>query len=194
MSEIVKRVAGGRWAVLALALTFGLFGAAETSFAQTITTFASGFREAIGLTFDGAGNLYVADTLAGTVSKITPGGAVSTFVSGLNEPFGLAFDGAGNLYVADSGDGTVRKVTPGGTVSTFASGFNNPTGLAFDGAGNLYVANGSVVSKDSLALPVPTLSEWALMGLAALLSGGGLFALRRKGAFGRRGESCGGTA
>ena len=98
-------------------------------------------RRPRGLAFDAAGNLYVANAGANTVSKVTPAGAVSTFASGFNDPDGLAFDAAGNLYVANSGNNTVSKVTPAGVVSTFASGFNDPDGLAFDAAGNLYVAN-----------------------------------------------------
>ena len=79
----------------------------------------------------------------GTISKVTPAGAVSTFVSsGLDYPEGLAFDAAGNLYVANSGNNTISEVTPAGAVSTFvSSGLNGPDGLAFDAAGNLYVAN-----------------------------------------------------
>ena len=109
--------------------------------AGVVSTFASGFNDPVGLAFDAAGNLYVANVGNDTVSEVTPAGAVSTFASGFNDPNGLAFDAAGNLYVANIGNDTVSKVTPAGVVSTFASGFNDPDGLAFDAAGNLYVAN-----------------------------------------------------
>ncbi len=122
----------------------GTFSIPVTHFgtvAQTISTFASGFKNSVGLAFDSAGNLYVGDTGNNTVAKVTPAGVVSTFATGFDGPFALAFDAAGNLYVANSGNNTVSEVTPAGVMSTFASGFNDPSGLAFDSAGNLYVAS-----------------------------------------------------
>ena len=113
----------------------------------TVSTFAQGLSSPFGLAFDGNGNLYVANESNGTVSKVTPGGAVSTFVTlGVTPPTkrltALAFDTNGNLYVASYINSTISKVTPGGIVSTFvSSGLNHPNGLAFDTSGNLYVAN-----------------------------------------------------
>jgi len=65
----------------------------------------------------------VANEFGGTISEVTPGGAVSTFASGFNGPFGLAFDAAGNLFVANNGNGRISEVTPGGAVSTLRFGF-----------------------------------------------------------------------
>ena len=104
----------------------------EVTPAGVVSTFASGFDDPVGLAFDSAGNLYVANAGNDTVSKVTPAGVVSTFASGFDGPDGLAFDSAGNLYVANLGSNTVSEVTPAGVVSTFASGFNSPDGLAFD--------------------------------------------------------------
>ncbi len=64
---------------------------------------------------DSAGNLYVANYLNGSISKITPGGVQTTFASGLSGPNFISFDGAGNLFVAHYGSGSVTKITPGGT-------------------------------------------------------------------------------
>jgi len=115
----------------------------------TAGPFASGFSTAQGLAFDAAGNLYVANSTADTVSRVTPAGVVTTFASGLSFPIGLAFDAAGNLYVSNGTAGTVSRVTPAGAVTPFASGFSNPNGVAFDATGNLYVANatGGTVSR-----------------------------------------------
>ena len=56
------------------------------------------------LAFDAAGNLYVANYNAGTVSKVPAGGgAPTTYVSGLSNPHAVAFDAAWrNLYIANA--------------------------------------------------------------------------------------------
>ncbi len=108
---------------------------------------AAHFRLPQGITVDGSGNLYVADTENYTIRKITPAGVVST-LAGLPEALdipnsipitvateasqngtgsaatipgnGIVVDGSGNLWVAAGG--TIRKVTPAGVVTTFAGG------------------------------------------------------------------------
>jgi sugar lactone lactonase YvrE len=95
-----------------------------------------------GITIDGAGNLYVADTKNHSIRKITPKGEVSTLAGGgpfagvkLKEwfddgvgsaaefyyPHGIAIDRGGNLYVADFGSARIRKVTMQGEVSTLVN-------------------------------------------------------------------------
>src|SRR6201993_150516 len=68
------------------------------------STFASGLNNPLGLAFDSAGNLFVADTGhyagEGAIYKFTPTGVRTPFASGLNSPLALAFDGQGNLFVA----------------------------------------------------------------------------------------------
>jgi sugar lactone lactonase YvrE len=89
-----------------------------------------------GITIDGSGNLYVADTGNSIIRKITPGGATVSTVAGspslrgttngtgsaarFNQPYGITSDSAGNLYVADTLNQTIRKITPAGVVTTFA--------------------------------------------------------------------------
>ena len=132
---------------------------------------AATFSSPIGLAFDSAGNLYVADEMNHTLRRISSTGTVSTYAGAagfsgttngalltarFNHPSGVAFDSAGNLYVADTFNHTIRKISPLGVVTTFAglegvtgtsdgSGsaalFNKPTGLATDSAGNVYVAD-----------------------------------------------------
>lgn len=132
---------------------------------------AARFQYPYALAFDAAGNLYVADSGAHTVRKVTPAGVVTTLagsagVAGsadgtgtaaqFNLPQGIAVDFSSNVYVSDSGNSTIRKITPGGVVTTFAGAagqlgatdglgsaarFRNPGGIIADVTGNLYVAD-----------------------------------------------------
>ncbi|HQR46547.1 MAG TPA: NHL repeat-containing protein [Thermoanaerobaculia bacterium] len=77
---------------------------------------AARFYSPTRLTVDGAGNLFVADTLNHTIRKVTRDGGVST-LAGL----------AGSVGTAD-GPGTLAR-------------FANPLGVAVDGSGNLYVSD-----------------------------------------------------
>ena len=85
---------------------------------------------------DASGNVYIADTSASRVRKISPDGIISTIAGNgtqgysgdgapataarLNWPLGLAMDSAGNLYVGDSGNQRVRRIDANGMISTVA--------------------------------------------------------------------------
>ncbi len=121
----------------------------------------------LGMQFDSAGNLYVADFLNGDVLKfVPPFSSTSTpamtfdVCGGVGAGCGLnaiTFDSSGDLYVSDSFGGTIFKINlislPVGDVSEFFShpfltpgshGFPpfGANGLAFNAAGTaLYIAN-----------------------------------------------------
>jgi sugar lactone lactonase YvrE len=128
------------------------------------------FSQPTGVALDGAGTLFIADSLNHTIRRLDLGtGRVGT-VAGtrgnagnvdstqswptFNTPLGLAFDAAsGNLYVADSGNDGLRKIAFSGPnrqypwVSTLRDASNTPLnivypwGLACDGQGTLYVGS-----------------------------------------------------
>jgi trimeric autotransporter adhesin len=116
------------------------------------------------VTFDSAGNLYIADAGNHRIRKVAAGsGIISTVAgngtasgtdwgsfsgdggpataAGLASPGGIAFDGTGNLYIADSNNQRVRKVAAGtGTISTVAG--NGSYGFSGDGG----PATGTIIS------------------------------------------------
>jgi sugar lactone lactonase YvrE len=103
---------------------------------------------------DRSGNLYIAETLAPIVRRVTPDGIITTVAgtgvpgfSGdggpavaaqLSNPVSVAADGANNIYISDSI--RIRKITQDGVIMTVAT-FSSPTGgLAVDMTGNVYVS------------------------------------------------------
>lgn len=126
-----------------------LAGAAGSPGSANGTGKSARFRHPGSVALDTAGNVYVADTEAHTVRKITPVGAVTTLAGSANvfgssdgqgsaarfrAPQGIATDAAGNIYVADTSNHTIRKVSPDGTVTTLA-GTAGQSGST-DGTGN----------------------------------------------------------
>jgi DNA-binding beta-propeller fold protein YncE len=134
--------------------------------------FVTGLTYPLGLAFDSAGNLYVANPVSSTVSKISPAGNISTFATlppGSN-PVDLAFDKSGNLYVSQLETSRISKISPSGSITTFASGglINRPDGIAFDSSGNLYVANFDDF-RISKVTPSGAVSQFAFGGANGLI-------------------------
>ena len=104
-----------------------------------------------GITGDASGNIYVGQTNAGIVSKVTPSGDVTTYATGLNNPDGIAFAPDGKLYVA-SRNGQLKVVPAGGGASAnFATLSPSIMRIRADNAGNVYALNADLhtISKIS---------------------------------------------
>lgn len=135
-------------------------GKIEVTGGGTASTYATlGTNDNIeGMVTDAANNLYVADTTAGNVYKISPGGAQTTIATGLMSPGDVAVDSFGNVYVANSAAGTVlRYAATGGAATTYASGLLMPEGITFGANGIMYVAeqgNGNTNSGQISTVPV----------------------------------------
>jgi gliding motility-associated-like protein len=128
------------------------------------------FSTPYGIAIDAAGNLYVTDSQALLLRKITPAGIVSTLAGtpfstrndggtgydvSFDGPYGVAVNSQGMIYVADAVGNQVRQITPTGYVTTFAGGeiegstdgqgtaarFRSPSGITVDAAGTIYVAD-----------------------------------------------------
>jgi hypothetical protein len=90
----------------------------------------------IGLAYDRAGNLYIADYGNNRVRKVTPDGTISTIAgngqpgytgdgspamqASLNQPQAIAVDDAGEVFIADTSNNALRKIALDGTITTLA--------------------------------------------------------------------------
>jgi len=97
----------------------------------------------IGVAIDGAGNIYIADTLNHRIRKVTRATGLISTVAGtgvagyngdnipatqaqVNSPTGLAVDTAGNLFIADQSNNRIRKINTSGIITTVVgNGQNN---------------------------------------------------------------------
>lgn len=152
------------------------------------------FEDPFSAAVDAAGVVYVADSAAHVIRRITPDGAVTTYAGTAGQfgstdgtgaearfysPFGVAVDAAGIVYVADSFNHTVRKIAAGGVVTTLAGSaqsggktdgagtaarFDQPFGIAVD-------ANGTVYVSDATANTIRTISPAGVVSTLAGLAG-----------------------
>jgi len=131
-----------------------------------------------GITVDGSGNVYVADTHNSRVQKFSSGGTYLTHWGSNGTangqfywPRGIAVDGNGNVYVADSGNHRVQKFTSEGTYvgqwGSYGTGngqFMSPQGIAVDGNGNVYVADSGNHRVQKFTSDGTYVTQWGSFG------------------------------
>ncbi|GAB3690755.1 hypothetical protein GCM10027592_08240 [Spirosoma flavus] len=111
-----------------------------------------------GITVDGLGNIFIADTENHRIRKIDTNGIITTVAgtgvsalsgdggpataASLNQPRGITTDNQGNLFIADQGNNRIRKIDTNGTIKTVAGSTQlyEPFDVAVDIAGNLFIA------------------------------------------------------
>jgi formylglycine-generating enzyme required for sulfatase activity/sugar lactone lactonase YvrE len=126
-----------------------LAGSGISSYSDGNGTSAS-FKAPLGLSVDGSGFVYVADTYNHILRKITSSGNVTTLdysgtetMAGFSHPQGVAVDGSGNIFVADTYNHMIRRIDLNGTVMdlTRAGEVYFPSGIAVDAHGDVYIAD-----------------------------------------------------
>jgi hypothetical protein len=114
------------------------------------------------MTFDSAGNYYIADFGGNRIRKVDTVGNISTVAgngfSGYSGdggpatqaeiylPLGVAVDPSANIFISDTSNAVIRKVDTAGIITTFAinPNFSDLLSMAVDLVGNLYVADDGV--------------------------------------------------
>jgi hypothetical protein len=164
LNDTIRRISASG-AVVTLAGAAGQYGSNDG------VKSAARFNGPVGLSVDGNGNIFVADTSNNTVREVSASGLVSTVIGAgnnrsnrdgngsaaqFNSPDGVAVDLNGNVFVGDTADETIRKISPTGVVTTLAGSpgmsgtadgtgsaarFFHPTCLAIDASDNIYVAD-----------------------------------------------------
>ena len=140
-----------------------------TGYATGASSGLNDFVQALGLTIDNSGNLFLVDG-ADAIRKITADKSITTiagipmqsgFTNGAGSqatffnPFGIIIDDAGDLFVSDYGNRAIREILPNGNVSTVmqtndGNTQNGPGDMIFDSSGNIYVAEGASILKVTL--------------------------------------------
>ncbi|MEO8901136.1 MAG: hypothetical protein ABI488_05635 [Polyangiaceae bacterium] len=121
------------------------------------------FRTPTGIAANSLGELFVVDTGAALIRKISPDGVVSTFCGDRSKPgaphfstpIGIAIDALDVVYASDTNGHRIVAITPDGnsiqfagsgrgnldSASAYQARFDMPHGLAISPLGGLYVAD-----------------------------------------------------
>jgi sugar lactone lactonase YvrE len=114
------------------------------------------------LAVDSQGNLYIVDSRACRIRKVSTSGVISTVAgngqcrlsvsqggsltsASLSDPGAIAVDNAGDIFIAEADQ--IRKLSPSGQLTPVIVGLAFVGGLAVDGAGDLYIGASSQVYK-----------------------------------------------
>ena len=146
---------------------------------QEITGLAANNAGLFGLGGDGRNNLVRINPASGEVTLVGPLGAVAPRDGGLD------FDADGVLWgIEDAGlrdPSRIFTVDPDTGAATVVATVHLENGTSLGGFEGLAVDEGicAVTTHGGQAAPIPTASEWGLAALTVLLTGAGLFVLRR---------------
>jgi sugar lactone lactonase YvrE len=195
LSGRVRQVISGNLRTFAGRLHYAGDGAAATS---------ALLSQPVDLSFDGQGDVFIADSANFRVREVTPDGSINTYAGSgiagipakgamgvtaqLPRVSAMAADAKGNLYLA--GPFSVLKIAAGGAVSTLAGGgsfgdtgdggqaakalFESVAGVAVDTSGNVYVADSQANRIRKISAVDGTIAAFAGSGKTGSTGDGGL--------------------
>ena len=145
---------------------------------DNIMATAAQLSEAMSMTVDNAGNIYIADSYNQRVRKVDLSGVITTFAGNLpgagtgtggfsgdggpataaelNWPSSVAIDKHGNVFIADASNNRIRKVDTAGVITTFATATVGY--MTIDTIGILYITGVDIVSTVNAAGIVTTIA------------------------------------
>lgn len=150
--------------VLVVAGQFGLCSASADQMVRVATaTTAARYQSPYGLALDLVGNLYVVDSGADRIEKLSPTGKVLARWGKKGHgpgqfagPEQVAVDSHGTIYVTDNSDNRVERFSPAGNFlgqwgSKSSTALFNPHGIAVGPNNDVYIGTGDGVVKYSSA-------------------------------------------
>jgi hypothetical protein len=156
---------------------------APNDFSLVITYSGGGLSTPKGIATDASGNVWVANSGGGSVTKFDALGInandTTGFLSGANgyavgagsAPAAIAIDTNGNAWVANTGNSTVSEISgTGSTVTPFSGGgLSSPTSVAIDANNNVWIANSGVGGSVTEITPgaTPVYANYTGAGIAA---------------------------
>jgi len=146
------------------------FAGSGTAGSANGTGVAAQFNNPVDLAINGSGDMYVVESSANRIRKISPTAVVTNYAgSGSNgfndgvllgarfdQPAGIAIDKSGTIYVADTNNRRIRKVLPSGVTTYAGNGtggrVDGPAASAqFSGPNSVYVTQkGTLLISDSI--------------------------------------------
>jgi hypothetical protein len=157
---------------------------APNDFSLEIIYSGGGLSTPKGIATDASGNVWVANSGGGSVTKFDALGIstndASGFLSGANgyamgsasAPAAIAIDTNGNAWVANTGNSTVSEISgTSGTVTPFSGGgLSSPVSVAIDAGNNVWVANSGGSGSVTEITPggtTPVYANYTGAGIAA---------------------------
>ena len=114
----------------------------------TVTTFAAGIPEPLGIAFDAFGHLLVVST-DGAVYRVTPQGQATRFITDAATPFWVAVAPDGRIWISSPFDRSLRRYTPTGEFEArfdaIAIGGSGPGTMSIGPTGEPYVSNSTEI-------------------------------------------------
>ena len=140
-------------------LLFNDGGTVASQFPTSQSGESSSLAGSVGLAFDGAGDLWVADYYYHSFVHYSPTGTLlaqygsnspTATPDGFNEPYGLSVDSSGNVWVTDVANNDVQEFDAKGNFKVLLAAadagigaLSGPSGVAVDRTGRVFVADGA---------------------------------------------------